>query len=234
MVRIGNFFFRYRNGLFPLMFVLLFLNSPKLIPNQTVAVIAGFVVALTGQGLRAITIGLAYIIRGGKKRQVYAEELVQDGVFAHCRNPLYVGNLLVILGLGLISNSILFFVIGMPFFIFAYIAIVAAEENFLRNKFGASFDAYCQRVGRFVPNFTGFGKTWQAMEFKWRRLIVKEYGSTYAWLAAACALLIKERWMHTRTFAEPQIQVFIGALVLVTLGFAAARYLKKTRTLVAE
>jgi len=234
MVRIGNFFFRYRNGLFPLMFVLLFLNSPKLIPNQTVAVVAGFAVALTGQLLRAITIGLAYIIRGGKKRQVYAEELVQDGVFAHCRNPLYVGNLLVILGLGLISNSQLFLVVGVPFFVFAYIAIVAAEENFLRNKFGAAFDAYCQRVGRFVPNLSGFGKTWQGMEFKWRRLIVKEYGSTYAWLAAACALVIKQRWMQTRTFSEPQIQAFIGALVLVTLGFVVARYLKKSRTLVAE
>ncbi len=234
MVRIGNFFFRYRNGLFPLVFVLLFLNSRKLFPDQTVAVILGFVVAGTGQFLRAITIGLAYIIRGGKKRQVYAEELVQDGVFAHCRNPLYVGNLLVILGLGLISNSMLFLLIGMPFFVFAYIAIVAAEENFLRQKFGVTFDAYCQRVGRFTPNFTGFGKTWQSMEFKWRRLIVKEYGSTYAWLATACALLIKERWMQTRTFSEPQTLGLIGGLVLVTIGFAVARYLKKSRTLVAE
>lgn len=234
MVRIGNFFFRYRNGLFPLVFVLLFLNSRRLFPDPTVAVILGFVVAGTGQFLRAITIGLAYIIRGGKKRQVYAEELVQDGVFAHCRNPLYVGNLLVILGLGLISNSMLFLLVGMPFFIFAYIAIVAAEENFLRNKFGADFDAYCQRVGRFLPNFTGFGKTWQSMEFKWRRLIVKEYGSTYAWLAAACALLIKDRWMQTRTISEPQMLGLIGGLVLVTIGFAVARYLKKSRTLVAD
>lgn len=234
MVRIGNFLFHYRNGLFPLMFVLLFLNSPKLFPNQTVAVILGFAVAGAGQLLRAITIGLAYIIRGGRKRQVYAEELVQEGVFAHCRNPLYVGNLLVILGLGLIANSMVFLLVGMPFFIFAYIAIVSAEENFLRQKFGADFDAYCQRVGRFVPNLSGFGKTWQGMEFKWRRLIVKEYGSTYAWLAAACGLLIKERWVQTHTFSEPQTKVLFGALILVTVAFAIARYLKKSRTLVAD
>ena len=234
MVRIGNFFFRYRNGLFPLMFVLLFLDSPKLFPNQTVAVVLGFAVAFTGQLLRAITIGLAYIIRGGRKRQVYAEALVQDGVFAHCRNPLYVGNVLVILGLGVISNSTLFLLVGMPIFVFAYIAIVAAEENFLRQKFGAEFEAYCQRVGRFLPNFSGFGKTWQGMEFKWRRLIVKEYGSTYAWLAAACALLIKERWMQRHTFSEPQTQALLGALVLMTAAFAVVRYLKKSRTLVAD
>jgi protein-S-isoprenylcysteine O-methyltransferase Ste14 len=234
MVRIGNFFFRYRNGLFPLLFVLLFLNSPKLFPNQTAAVALGFAVAFAGQLLRAITIGLAYIIRGGKKRQVYAEALVQEGVFAHCRNPLYVGNLLVILGLGLIANSMLFLLVGMPFFVFAYIAIVAAEENFLRQKFGAEFDSYCRRVGRFIPNLSGFGKTWQGMEFKWRRLIVKEYGSTYAWLAAACALLIKDRWKETHAFSEPWIVVLTGAFLLVTAGYVAARFLKKSQMLVAD
>ena len=234
MVAIGNFFFRYRNGLFPVMFALLFVNSRPLIPNQTVAVALGLVVAGAGQLLRAVTIGLAYIIRGGKKREVYADTLVQDGVFAHCRNPLYVGNLLVLLGLGMISNSMLFLLAGMPFFIFAYIAIVAAEENFLRQKFGADFAAYCQRVGRFIPNFTGFAKTWQGMEFKWRRLIVKEYGSTYAWLAAVCALLLKQRWLQTHNSSDPWMLGLFAALALVTAAYATARYLKKSGALVAD
>ena len=233
MVRIGNFLFHYRNGLFPLVIALAFLNQPA-VPNETLAVTLGFAIAIAGQGLRAVTIGLAYIKRGGKDRRVYAETLVQDGVFAHCRNPLYVGNLLMLLGLGFVANSWWFLVIGMPFFIFAYIAIVAAEESFLRNKFGAEFDAYCQRVGRFLPNFAGFGKTWQGMEFRWRRLIVKEYGSTYAWLAAAIAALMQDRWVRTHSFTEPGICGLMAALVLVTLGYAAARYLKKSRALVAD
>src|SRR6185436_5722926 len=104
MVRIGNFLFHYRNGLFPLVFVLLFLNQRKALPDQSVAVILGFTIAIAGQVLRAITIGLAYIKRGGKDRQVYADDLVTDGMFSHCRNPLYVGNLLVVLGLGFIAN----------------------------------------------------------------------------------------------------------------------------------
>ena len=149
MVRIGNFFFRYRNGLFPVVMVLMFVPSPKLFSQDLVAAGLGLAVALVGQLIRAITIGLAYIIRGGKNRQVYAETLVQEGIFAHCRNPLYVGNILVILGLGLVSNSLLFALIGVPFFLFVYWTIVAAEENFLRQKFGADFDAYCQRVSRF-------------------------------------------------------------------------------------
>ncbi len=234
MVRIGNFFFRYRNGLFPVVMVLMFVPSPKLFSQDLVAAGLGLAVALVGQLIRAITIGLAYIIRGGKNRQVYAETLVQEGIFAHCRNPLYVGNILVILGLGLVSNSLLFALIGVPFFLFVYWAIVAAEENFLRQKFGADFDAYCQRVSRFIPNLSGIVKTCQGMEFKWRRLIVKEYGSTYAWMAAACALMIKARWLDIRTFADLRVQVLGGVFALITVAYLAARYLKKSGTLVAD
>lgn len=234
MVRIGNFFFRYRNGLFPLVFVLLFLNSRKLFPSQTVAVAVGLAVAFAGQFLRAITIGLAYIVRGGKHRHVYAEQLVQEGVFAHCRNPLYVGNFLVILGLGIVSNSLYFMLLGIPFFLFAYAAIIAAEENFLRQKFGVEFDTYCRRVGRLFPDFSGFGRTWQGAEFKWRRLIVKEYGSTYAWMAAACALMIKARWMQIHTLSDPQMQMLGGVFALLTAAYLAARYLKKSRRLIAD
>jgi protein-S-isoprenylcysteine O-methyltransferase Ste14 len=234
MVRIGNFFFHYRNGMFPVVMVLLFVPSPKLLSQDAVAAGLGLAVALSGQLLRAITIGLAYIIRGGKNRQVYAETLVQEGIFAHCRNPLYVGNILVILGLGLVSNSLLFALIGVPFFLFVYKAIVAAEENFLRQKFGADFDAYCQRVGRFVPNLSGIVKTFQGMEFKWRRLIVKEYGSTYAWMAAACALMIKAHGLDVRIWADLQVQILGGVFLLITGAYLTARYLKKSGTLVAD
>src|SRR5437899_1530476 len=128
MVKIGNFLFRYRNGLFPLAYILLFFKSPPLIADYRLALVLGVGVAVFGQLIRAVTIGLEYIVRGGRNRQVYAEELVQGGIFAHCRNPLYVGNYLILVGVGLASNSALFIGIGLPFFFFAYWAIIAAEE----------------------------------------------------------------------------------------------------------
>src|SRR5262249_42495255 len=120
LIPVGNFLFHYRNGLFPLVVALLFFNSSPLLENSLVAALLGLLVAGAGQLLRAVTIGLEYIIRGGRNRQVYAERLVQGGVFAHCRNPLYVGNFLIILGLGLAANSALFLVIAVPFFALAY------------------------------------------------------------------------------------------------------------------
>src|SRR5262245_17894728 len=116
MITIGNFLFHYRNGLFPLVYALLIFKSQPLLPDYRVAALLGFFVAASGQLLRAITVGLEYIIRGGRQRQVYADKLVQGGVFAHCRNPLYVGNFIILVGVGLASNSRLFLEVALPFF----------------------------------------------------------------------------------------------------------------------
>src|SRR5437867_265430 len=99
--RFGHFFFAHRNLVFPLVLAVLlgglrpvpFLGSPR--ADRWLDVI-GLLIALTGQALRVAVIGYAYIRRGGKDRKVYADQLVTEGFFNHCRNPLYVGNLLVL------------------------------------------------------------------------------------------------------------------------------------------
>src|ERR1700692_1003243 len=101
MVKLGNFLFRNRNGIFPLFYLMLFVPSWEVFDNPVTAMIIGFSVTIIGQLIRVITIGLVYIIRGGKDRRVYAEDLVTTGIFAHCRNPLYVGNILILVGLGI-------------------------------------------------------------------------------------------------------------------------------------
>jgi protein-S-isoprenylcysteine O-methyltransferase Ste14 len=229
MVRIGNFFFRVRNGLFPVAYVLLFVPSPPVFADYRTALLLGLAVAVLGQGVRAITIGLDYIIRGGRNRRVYAEKLVSGGIFAHCRNPLYVGNFLLLVGVGIASNSLLFLAAAIPFFAFAYWAIIAAEENFLRGKFGAEYDEYCARVNRIVPNFAGLSETLAGMRFNWRRLINVEYGTTYLWMAA----LVLVTYMNARQAGEFTRHpggrwVLTVVLLVVSLGYLAARIAKKT------
>src|SRR5687768_15073147 len=159
MISIGNFFFKYRNWLFIVLYLLLFVPSPPLFGETylgnryyLVPLILGLLITISGQLIRGATIGLAYIIRGGKEGKVYAEELVTTGIFSHCRNPLYVGNILMLTGIGILSNSLLYVTVIMPLFLVIYQAIVLAEENFLRNKFGTSFDQYCSRVNRWIPS----------------------------------------------------------------------------------
>jgi protein-S-isoprenylcysteine O-methyltransferase Ste14 len=178
MVSIGNFFFKYRNLLFPIFGISIFIPSPPLFtaegfgPNYFAwPVLLGFLMVILGQGFRAMTIGFKYIVRGGKDKKVYAVDLVTEGMFHHCRNPLYVGNILMLLGVGLLSNSLYFVMIIVPIFCFIYQAIVLAEENYLRGKFGPQYDLYAQDVNRWVPNLNRMRATFRGAIFNWRRYL---------------------------------------------------------------
>jgi protein-S-isoprenylcysteine O-methyltransferase Ste14 len=80
-------------------------------------------------------------------------ELTVTGPYAHTRNPLYLGSILIAAGfaVALLSWPIaLVLVIG---FAIIYIPVIASEERFLRDTF-PRFDEYCRRVPRIVPRPT--------------------------------------------------------------------------------
>lgn len=232
--------FRHRNAVFPLVLLAVFAGFRPVYPLGSEQLdwwldLLGAAVALTGQSLRAAVIGYAYIRRGGKNREIYADSLVTEGLFRHSRNPLYLGNLLILLGLFVIHNNPWVYALGVPFFLFAYSAIVRAEEACLRDKFQQAYDDYCRRVNRWLPNFRGVSQSVAGVEFAWRRLVVKEYGSTYAWMASALLLLAYETltysdYAHQRTY----LNALAMLLLLATGGWVAARYLKKSGLLTAE
>jgi protein-S-isoprenylcysteine O-methyltransferase Ste14 len=192
MVSLGNFFFKHRNWLFIAFYAALFLPSPRLFPpgKEGWAIGIGLLITVLGQLVRGLTIGLAYIVRGGKEGKPYAEGLVTEGIFKHCRNPLYVGNIGMLLGVGILANSLYYVAIVIPLFLFIYQAIVLAEENFLRGKFGPGFDRYCQDVNRWWPRLQGLSQTLGSMEFNWKRWILKEHTTQYIWLAGITLLLL--------------------------------------------
>lgn len=236
LVRAGNFWFHWRNTLFPFAFLLVFLPGPRLFDSPVTAALVGFAVAGLGQFVRAFTIGFKYVIRGGRNRRVYAEDLVTDGLYHHVRNPMYVGNLLILFGVAFASNSWGCVLVAVPLFLFIYSAIVAAEENFLRNKFGAGFDAFCRDVPRWIPRLAGLGETLGGMKFHWKRVIVKEYGTPLGWVCGVCILAIWNLWYpdHSLAGEDELVQDFLIVMGTMVFLWAVALYLKKSRTLVAD
>ena len=235
MIRIGNFFFKYRNWLFIVLYLLLFVPSPPIFGERTLGpdyylwpIIIGLLVTVSGQLIRGLTIGLAYIIRGGKEGKVYADKLVTTGIFNHCRNPLYVGNILMLLGVGILSNSLLYVAVIMPLFLVIYQAIVLAEENFLRSKFGESFDNYCSRVNRWIPSVKGIGATFGSMQFKAARWILKEYNTQYIWLTGIVLILLFKYPQLTNNDEGRRNTLLAIILPILLLLYLLVRYLKKS------
>lgn len=235
MVAIGNFAFRFRNYLFPLALPLVLLPGPRLFETYGWAALLGLVVALAGQAVRAMTIALKYIIRGGRDRRVYAEDLVTDGLYAHCRNPMYLGNILMIAGVAITSNSWCCVLVVVPLFSFLYLAIIAAEQAYLQQKFGAAFRAYCRDVPGLLPRLRGLAGTIGRMEFHWRRLLVKEYGTVFGWVSRWILVVAYNLWLLQRlSLGDGAVQALLAGFLAVLAFWLAVRSLKHRRVVVAD
>jgi len=145
--------FKYRSYT-PIPFVILML----IFENATItSLIIGFVIAVSGELIRLWGVSWA----GSETRTtggVGGTYLVISGPFAHVRNPLYVGNILMYLGLGIMSMSLFPYlqIVAILFFIMQYQFIVKEEEGFLIKKFGNDYQKYLQNVPRFFPRVTKY------------------------------------------------------------------------------
>jgi protein-S-isoprenylcysteine O-methyltransferase Ste14 len=231
---VGNFVFRYRDALGPvlLLFMVAFTRPRPFLHSarwDAYLSVAGLVVVLAGQALRVLVIGLAYIKRGGRNRRIAADQLVCEGMFAHCRHPLYVGNFLMVSGLLLLWNAPWAYATVIPTMAVALFSMALAEEAFLAKKFGAQYDDYRARVNRFVPDFRGFRKTLSGFSFNWKQVVRKEYGTTFAWSSTALFLITTKRlhWWGSdgaRDTMRWTVPLWAAALALYSL----ARWAKKT------
>jgi protein-S-isoprenylcysteine O-methyltransferase Ste14 len=148
--------FRYRSYTpLPFLFMMFIFAHPTL---QTL--IIGFLIVVSGEGIRFWGVSIV----GSETRTTGAAggtNLITTGPFAHVRNPLYLGNMLLYLGIGVMSNALFpWFVVGvMVLFFFQYYLIVTLEEEYLAKTFGSAFEDYAQRVRRFLPRLREYRTT---------------------------------------------------------------------------
>jgi protein-S-isoprenylcysteine O-methyltransferase Ste14 len=159
---------------------------------------------------------------------------VQGGVYAHTRNPMYLGNGLMILGWALIVNAPEFYLVALPLTVLFYAAIIAAEEAYLRDKFGAEFDAYRDRANRILPKLTGFRKSVEDMEFNWRRVLVKDYNTMFLSVLLLVALVHWDDFMIQGPSALPSSELVLMVVLPWLALYLFVWRLKKTRRLEAD
>jgi len=115
-------------------------------------------------------------------------DLAQSGPYAHLRNPLYAGTLLVAAGFVIASRRWELGVLCAAVFLLIYLPVVELEEQNLRNLFPA-YEAYALRVPKLIPRFSLIHSR---KHFEWRRYRRnREYEPLLAFLAGAAVLVWK-------------------------------------------
>jgi protein-S-isoprenylcysteine O-methyltransferase Ste14 len=164
---------------------------------QKLRVAGGFVLlvafaAFARPSARSLTIGLPVSVLGLFLRAWAAGHLAKDrhlavsGPYAYVRNPLYAGTLIAALGLLLAARNLWLALLFGLAFVLVYLPAIELEEQHLREIF-PQYDAYAERVRRFVPGrpFLRKGEPFSAALYRKN----EEYKAALGWLVAALWLL---------------------------------------------
>jgi protein-S-isoprenylcysteine O-methyltransferase Ste14 len=187
MQGISKKLFNYRSYT-PIPFIILMVIFAK--PTVT-SLVVGFAVALFGEYLRFWGVSWA----GSETRTTGGAGgtfLIISGPFAYVRNPLYVGNILLYVGIGIMSMALFPYLqlVALIFFSLQYHFIVLEEEGYLVDEF-SDYDEYCKQVPRFFPRLTPYKNS--AVEqppFNIKAGLRSEQRSLQAFIGVSLAIVI--------------------------------------------
>lgn len=151
---IRQFFFKFRSYTpIPLVVLLVATAQPSLRPY-----LWGLGCLVLGELIRLWAVAHA----GGatRTRNVGAPFLVTSGPFAHTRNPLYLANALIYIGVVLLaSGQPIWILIALGFCALQYGLIVSLEEETLVKLFGADYELYRRSVPGWFLRLTPWSWT---------------------------------------------------------------------------
>jgi len=151
--KIGHWLFRNRSFT-PVPFALAVLVFAR--PTAASMVGGGLLVVL-GELVRLWAVSLT----GSETRttgSVGGSRLVTAGPYAYVRNPLYLGNIAIYVGLGVMSLALFpwLTIAGWLWFQMQYSLIIEADERHLGVVFAESYERYRSEVPRFLPRLTPY------------------------------------------------------------------------------
>ena len=163
---IRQFFFKYRSYTpIPIGIMIVYFARPEPVYAYT-----GTLLLLMGETIRLWSVSYA----GGetRTRNVGAKKLCSSGPYAFVRNPLYVGNMFMYMGIVFIAgaaNVWLMIATTLAFFIVQYSLIIALEEEKLDELFGKEYQTYKNNVPSVFPRIF----RWRGSDHRSPRGIIK-------------------------------------------------------------
>jgi len=160
-------------------------------PNIT-SIIIGLTIALIGESIRLW--GVSYFGSVSRATTQFVEaSLITQGPFSYLRNPLYIGNIMIYFGLGIMSLALFPYlqIFALIYFTFQYYCIIFNEEEYLYSKFQDAFTVYKSTVKRFLPQINSIPEEIRSkLSFNLRSGLKSEKRSLQAIVITILILLI--------------------------------------------
>jgi len=160
--------------------------------------VCAIIISFLGLVVRCLTAGYAPRGTSGRntKSQV-ADTLNTAGMYSISRNPLYLGNFIIVLGVTLFIQVWWLALLAWFGFWFYYERIIFTEVEFLRNKFKDQFLEWSEKTPIIIPRFRNWKKP--ELGFSFKTVLRREFSTyfslvtTFVFLETATNLLTKRR-----------------------------------------
>jgi len=226
-ISLGHKLFKYRGYQFFLYFGAAFLGWRHFLlthdsfPFELIC----FSVALLGMLIRAITV--AFVRTGTSGRNVdqqVAIELNTTGIYSIVRNPLYIGNYLIFLGVIMLTQDIKTVLIVSALYWLFYTPIIFTEEEFLLDTFKDEYVNYTNEVNCLIPSFKNFKKP--ARNFSIKSILIREHDTL---LTTVLLFIGAEVIMEFAQLGKLHLDLFWIIVLFLTVAFVVLiKKLRKT------
>ena len=189
----GNWLFKYR-GILPfiifLIGIFLFLrneaNPRNWIVEETMIYDTGCLfISILGFIIRVYTVGYTPANTSGRNtEQQVADVLNTKGIYSIMRNPLYVGNFFMWLGIAMLTGNFWFTIAFILFYFLYYERIIFTEEQYLKTKFGDDYIQWTHKTPVIVPKLSSFIKPQN--KFSWKKVLRQEKNGFAAMFLIFC------------------------------------------------
>ena len=190
-------------------------------------------ITLFGLAIRTAALGAAPPGASTRSRRApNASMLNVSGMYSLSRHPVYLGNLFVLVGFALALRSWWFALTAVLVYWLLYERVIAAEERFLGERFGAAHRRWAERTPTFWPRLGLWRRADTA--FSWRTVLLREYNSLL--LIAATFLVLRlidqvvVHGMSVETWLDEDRALVVSVLALALLTAAMRWWRKRGRS----
>ncbi len=112
--------------------------------------LAGTGLAILGAGLSFLALPRFLVARTTIIPHREPEALITGGIYRISRNPIYLGDVMILLGLILRWEAVIALALVPAYAWVLHRRFIAPEEARLHAAFGAEFESYCRRTRRWI------------------------------------------------------------------------------------